>query len=330
MKLQLHPTLIRLIRSSRHHRIPENRILQILLFLMVFMLMQLAECLVMLPFLMHSIYDWCAQQIADGIPLTTNYMMEYFNSLLMEPQNLRIMLLATAAGTIFILFYCGVIEERRPRTLGFRKKHALPQYLLGLAAGFLAFSSVVGLTMLFGGLRYEGYVGAFSTNLLVLLLGFLLQGMSEEVLCRGFIMSSALRHHNIWWAVGVNSVLFGLMHCMNKGFSLFALVNLILYAVMISVYVLRTDNLWGACAFHGIWNFAQGNFYGLPVSGVDVGDTVFKMSLKGSDLVNGGAFGLEGSIAATIVLVLWTVGLLFLPNPFARNKSASGQEEQTA
>ena len=75
--------------------------------------------------------------------------------------------------------------------------------------------------------------------------------------------------------------------------------------------------------------FAQGNFYGLPVSGIDVGDTVFSMSLKGSDLVSGGAFGLEASIGTTIVMLLWIAGLLFLPAPF-RRKPENAQTEAAA
>ena len=329
MKLQLEPTLTEIVRKPRRHRIPENLFLQILIYIAVFAAVQILEMLAMMPFLMDSVYAWSSQQIAEKGAVDNTAMLSYLKALMMEPRNVRIMLFATAAGTIFVLFYTGVIEERRARTLGFHKKHILPQYLLGLLAGFAAFSMVVGVDLLCGGLQFEHYVGAFGGNLFLLLIGFLLQGMSEEVLCRGFIMTSTLRHHNLWWAVGINSVLFGLMHCTNKGFTLFALVNLILYAVMISLYVLRTGSLWGACAFHGIWNFAQGNFYGLPVSGIDVGDTVFSMSLKGSDLVSGGAFGLEASIGTTIVMLLWIAGLLFLPAPF-RRKPENAQTEAAA
>ena len=326
LQIQLKPTLPEIVRKSRKHHIPENYFLQLLVFIAVFVGVQLVEYAVMLPFLMDSVYAWGSQQIADVGTVEGTAVLRYLNELMMDPANVRIMLFSTSIGTLTVLFYIGVIEERRARTLGFHKKRILPQYLLGLLAGLAAFSSVVGLGLLFGGLQFEGYVGAFGGNLLLFLVGFLIQGMSEEVLCRGFMMTSALRHHDLWWAVGVNSVLFGLMHCMNKGFTLFALANLILYAVMISLYVLRTGSLWGACAFHGIWNFSQGNFYGLPVSGINVGDTVFSMSLKGSDLVNGGAFGLEASIGTTIVMLLWIAGLLFLPNPFDKKPEASQTE----
>ena len=193
MKLQLEPTLTEIVRKPRRHRIPENLFLQLLIYIAVFAAVQLLEMLAMMPFLMDSVYAWSSQQIEESGAVDNTAMLSYLKALMMEPRNVRIMLFATAAGTIFVLFYTGVIEERRARTLGFHKKHVLPQYLLGLLAGFAAFSMVVGVDLLCGGLQFERYVGAFGGNLFLLLIGFLLQGMSEEVLCRGFIMTSTLR-----------------------------------------------------------------------------------------------------------------------------------------
>jgi len=208
--------------------------------------------------------------------------------------------------------------------MGFRKEGAVRQYFIGMLAGFVLFSLIVLLSWCMGGLEFHGYHGGAISSILIILLGFLFQGMSEEVVFRGCCMTTILRHQNVYWAIGLNSFFFGIMHGMNKGFTLFALFNLILYAVMASLYVLRTDNLWGACALHGVWNFVQGNFYGLPVSGIDSGDKVFSMSLKGADILNGGAFGLEASLATTIVLSIAIAVLLFAPLPFCVN----GQKEK--
>jgi hypothetical protein len=95
---------------------------------------------------------------------------------------------------------------------------------------------------------------------------------------------------------------------------------------MISLYMLRTNSLWGACAIHSIWNFAQGNFYGLPVSGIDSGESVFKMSLKGSDFINGGAFGLEAGLPTTIVMTVSICILLFVPIPILDKKAGESEK----
>ena len=164
------------------------------------------------------------------------------------------------------------------------------------------------------GLHAEGFVGGSAVSILLALLGFGLQGMSEEVLCRGYLMTTILKHHKPWVAVMTNAVIFALLHGMNNGISLLAIINLTLCGIMFSLYMLRTDNLWGACAIHSIWNFVQGNFFGLPVSGIDSGDSVFRFSLiEGSDLANGGAFGLEGGLPCTIVLTAVILVLLFVP-----------------
>ena len=82
---------------------------------------------------------------------------------------------------------------------------------------------------------------------------------------------------------------------------------------------------------HGIWNFSEGNFYGLPVSGTNSGDSIFSISLKGADILNGGAFGIEASLPATIILLVAIVVLLFVPLPFGVNgQKAEKETEQTS
>lgn len=328
MKLQIDSTLTDIVRKPRTHRIPENILLQICLYFAVFFLMQCAEMLFLMPVIYNSYMDMMSELMQKQENIPFREFMSRLNNIMMEPHNFKMMLLSTGFGTIVVLLWCRLVEGRKLRTLGFVKKHALVQYLVGMAVGMLVFSAVVGLSVLLGGLQFEGFEGKFTGGLLLVFIGYLIQGMSEEVLCRGYMMTSTLRNHNFWWAVGINSVLFGVMHVGNRGFSVLAMLNLVLCGIQLSLYVLRTGNLWGACAFHSIWNFAQGNFYGLPVSGMNSGDSVFRMSLKGSSIVNGGSFGIEASIATTIVLSLVIVILLFVPNPFAKKTGASKPETE--
>ena len=322
MKLYTDYPLMQTVREQETFRTPKNLILQCLIFYAVFWVLQIAESIGMVIAIMPRLMDWARNQMTQTGTLDQEEMLEKINNMLLDPANTHIMLLCTGFGTLVILLFCRVIEGRKLRTLGFFRKKAGIQYLCGLGIGFVMFSCVVGLAYLFGGLQFEGRE-SFSGMLFVVLLGFGIQGMSEEVTCRGYFMTTVMRHHNIWWAIGLNSLFFGLMHNANDGFSLFALLNLILYAVMISLYTLRTNSLWGSCAIHSIWNFAQGNFYGLPVSGIDSGESVFRMSLKGSALINGGDFGLEAGLPTTIVMTICIMILLFVPMPFLDNKSTS-------
>ena len=328
MKLQIESPLIRTVRESQPHRIPENLILKILIFGCVVMVALTVQTALILPFLAKDLLALMKEMYSGGGTPDINAFTERLTAIAGNSKYVIPSLFATIGTTLTVLLWCRFGEGRKLRTLGFVKEHAFPQYLIGLLAGFVTFSAIVGVAVVFGGVEFTGFKGQFTLPLLLTFVGFLLQGMSEEVVCRGFMMTSTLRHHNIWWAIGVNSVVFAVMHSFNNGLSLFALLNLILSGVTFSLYMLRTGSIWGACAFHSIWNFVQGNFYGLPVSGISAGDTVFSFGFKGSALVNGGDFGLEAGIAATIVLSIWIVCLLFVPNPFAKKQPAPAAEQQ--
>lgn len=325
MTLQNYYPLIDTIRNARRFYTPKSLWGKELVFIIVMLLSQLAEGIIIGAKVMPSLFEWGEEQLEKNGTIPMDELMDKIWNITADPVNMRIVLYSTILGTLTILFFCRQIEGRRFETMGFRKEGAVRQYLIGMLSGFVLFSLIVLLSWSMGGLEFHGYYGGAVSSILIILLGFLFQGMSEEVVFRGCCMTTILRHHNVYWAIGLNSFFFGIMHGMNKGFTMFALFNLMLYAVMASLYVLRTDNLWGVCALHGVWNFVQGNFYGLPVSGIDSGDKVFSMSLKGADILNGGAFGLEASLATTIILSIAIAVLLFVPLPFCVN----GQKEET-
>ena len=324
MKLQIQSPLIRTVRESEPHRIPKNIFLKICLFFAVFLIMATVESVFSMIGMAGDIIPIYKEAFASG-GANSSALMEKLAAATSDPKYIPLQLICTGFGTITVLLWCRFVEGRKFNTMGFTKEKAFPQYLLGLLAGFLTYSMIVGLSALFGGVEYSGFKGQFTLTLFITFIGYGIQGMSEEVLCRGYMMTSTFRHQNLWWAVGINSVIFALMHSANNGISLIAMLNLALYGVTASLYMLRTNNIWGISAFHSIWNFVQGNFYGLPVSGMDSGDTILSFSFKGTDLVNGGAFGLEASIASTIVLAVWIVCLLFVPNPFAKKADAPTQ-----
>ena len=100
-----------------------------------------------------------------------------------------------------------------------------------------------------------------------------------------------------------SSLLFSMLHFLNPNVSIVAVVNLFITGILFGLYVIKTQNLWGACGLHAAWNFFQGNIFGFEVSGmnIDIG-SLMKLKLVGSDLFTGGSFGPEAGIACTIVL----------------------------
>ena len=209
------------------------------------------------------------------------------------------------------LLFCKLIQKRRMRTLGFTKDGVLKEYLIGAGVGFLIFSVAVLLCVVTGALRLEGISDTFSVGMFVLfLLGFMVQGMAEEVLCRGYFMVSFGRRYPMVAAVIANAVIFAALHLLDPGVAPLAIVNLILFGIFASCYFIRKGNIWGIGALHSVWNLVQGNFYGIKVSGMATSCTVFSSTaVEGREIINGGAFGLEGGLAVTIVL---TAGILML------------------
>jgi len=155
--------------------------------------------------------------------------------------------------------------------------------------------------------------------------GFLVQGMSEEFIFRGYLMNSVGGKHSAALAVGISALAFGLAHAANPGFNALALLNLVLFAVFASLYMLNSDNIWGVCAIHSIWNFMQGNFYGISVSGAVNADSFFITSAKSSHgFLTGGEFGIEGSIFTTLVLTAAIAAVLYA---MIKNKRLFSQTE---
>ncbi len=232
------------------------------------------------------------------------------------------LLLAVSFGALIALVWLWVrLYEKRPFfTLGFERRDALMQYGRGLLFGVLAFGGSVGLMALFGYVAPEAGdpmrvgLAALGGVLLIFLPGWLIQGAAEEVLTRGWMLPVLGVRYRPWVGILLSSLFFAVMHGLNPNLSALALVNLTLYGLFAALYALREESLWGICGFHSVWNWAQGNLFGLAVSGQDTGvGTLFDLMETGPDWFTGGAFGPEGGLAVTLVLVISSALILFWP-----------------
>lgn len=199
--------------------------------------------------------------------------------------------------------------------MGFNGKNAVGQYFAGLLVGFVMMSACVAISWASGSMKFTGFtLGGGIGLLLCFLIGFVLQGMSEEVFLRGYFMMSVAGKNSILLAVISNAIIFAVLHLFNPGVSVIGILNLILFGLFASVYTLKMNSIWGICAVHSIWNFAQGNLFGIKVSGMDAKVSVLSfLPTETGTLINGGDFGLEGGLAVTIVLALSTLIVLMLP-----------------
>ena len=220
-------------------------------------------------------------------------------------------LLVTLLSFVFIanLFFLWVkfFEKRSIITLGFYKDNCKKELLKGFGLGILLFSIVMLILILTG--TYQLVDTAFTPyafGFVLLTIPFwLIQGGTEELVTRGWLLPVMAEKSNKIIAIVVSSSLFGLLHMFNSGFTMQSLIDLILFGILETFYIIKTDNLWGAAGIHGAWNFAQGNIFGVLVSGSTTGSSLLQFAPgSGPDWLTGGSFGAEGSIVCTIVMLV--------------------------
>ncbi|MGG2933013.1 type II CAAX endopeptidase family protein [Bacillus pacificus] len=226
----------------------------------------------------------------------------------------NIRMLLTFGGAILILFIWIRFVEKRPfSSIGFWKEKWMRKYLKGALIGFVFISIPVILLLLMGSvkLQVQHITSTVIVGILGSLIAFLIQGATEEIIVRGWLFPVLSIRSRIWVGIIVTSFLFGFLHLLNPGITILSISNIILVGVYAALYVLKEDGLWGICAWHSIWNWAQYNVYGFAVSGTNVYSTpIFKSITNGPEMLHGGTFGIEGSIITTIMLsiasiVLW-------------------------
>lgn len=286
-------------------------VLEVLIFVAVFIVSSIAELIVITPIQMVLLFtnkDYM-NAIAAG---DMEAGIKAANELAQSNAMIITMLFANAGIILVTLLFCKLIQKRKVTTVGFQKPGLWKEYLCGMGVGFVIFSVAVLICVVTGSLKIQGLSATFSIGVFVMfLLGYMIQGMAEEVLCRGYFLVSVSRRYPLAVGIAANSVFFAALHLLNNGISVLAFINLVLFGIFASVYFVKRGNIWGVGALHSIWNLVQGNVYGIRVSGMQSNCTILSSEMvAGRELINGGDFGLEGGLAVTIVLVVGTLIML--------------------
>jgi len=209
---------------------------------------------------------------------------------------------------LLVWIWLNVFEGRDLWTVGLQRPF-LPQYLRGLLIGLLMISAALGIFAIFGDIAIEPPSLQFSTTALagalLLFVGWMVQGAAEEVLLRGFLFPIIGVRFGVLVSIFISSILFALLHQGNPNIGPIALLNLTLFGIFACLFALYEGGLWGICAIHAIWNWAQGNLYGLEVSGLALkGGIIFDLRETGPDWLTGGEFGPEGGLVVSAILIV--------------------------
>lgn len=206
-----------------------------------------------------------------------------------------------------------IFEGRRFMTIGLISRKPGVEYVRGLVCGFAMLGAVVLIMASSGIVVIQNPFNQVALGSAMLIaVGWVVQGAAEEFLTRGFITQIVGRRFGVVAAVILSAFVFSILHGANSNVTLLALVNLALVAIYLSLYSLQEGSLWGVCAWHSAWNWAQGNLFGFEVSGGDLAleVIVFDLAENGPDWITGGPFGLEGGVITSAVLLIGIIWLL--------------------
>jgi membrane protease YdiL (CAAX protease family) len=204
----------------------------------------------------------------------------------------------------------GKIEHRKFSEYGLPLRQALGKdFWRGGLWGFLAISGTLLTMFLLHGFRVAGLAlhgGAILSSVMAWGIAFILVGLFEEFLCRGYVQYTLGSGIGFWPAAFVMSGLFGFSHDFNSGETIVGAVAAGMFGLLFCLFLRRTGNLWIAVGFHAAWDWGQ-TFYGVPDSGMLPYHSVFSSAFSGPLWLTGGTVGPEASILTPIALLVVAV-----------------------
>lgn len=223
-------------------------------------------------------------------------------------------LAAVIAGAVVIRF----VDHRPVGALGLAWTSRTGwEWGVGLLIGVGALAFAAAGMFLVGGLRYAGQPGTAGGWFATLALGFAslaVPAFAEEALFRGYPFQVLVHAAGGATATLITSAFFAAAHMGNPNVDAFALINIFLAGVLLSVTYLRTRSLWFATAVHLGWNWAMALLFDLPVSGLELYDTpLYEPAVGEPSWFTGGAFGPEGGLIGSLAFGAALVAVLVWP-----------------
>ena len=217
---------------------------------------------------------------------------------------------------ILVLVYCALFEKDLFRSFLHPKQggsagNTVKSFAIGLLIGFGMNGLCILLAWLHGDLHF--YVGRFQPlYLLCALVCVCIQSGAEELITRGYMMGALQKRYPVWVAIAANALLFGVLHLTNPGITVASFLNIVAVALALSLVMYYFGSIWLCIAFHTAWNFTQNFLFGLPNSGIVSESSFLHLDAASDSLFYDAAFGVEGTLTAVIVIVLFAAGVVLV------------------
>ena len=209
------------------------------------------------------------------------------------------------------------LDKRSMLSLGLKLDSlALTDILAGIVITFFQMGAIFGLEMVLGWTKFEGFAWKTQSGAQVAIgvgLGlfiFILTGWAEELLSRGYHLQTVESGLNMFWAVGISSSVFAILHISNPNATNMSTLGIFAAGLFLALPFVLTRQLWLSIGLHIGWNFFEGVVFGFPVSGTQTFQ-LMQHTVKGPELWTGGAFGPEAGLIVFPALLLGAL-LVFL------------------
>ncbi len=182
-------------------------------------------------------------------------------------------------------------------------------FLGGFTLGFGCISLAVFIVYVLGNYHASGFsLYEYSAKNFAMLL---LAALIEDLLHRGLVLRILEQWLGSYPAL-VLAISIDMLHFNNPNieFSFLGLFFFVLWGFNQGILYIYTKRIWLPFAFHVGWNFAQ-PFYGSNLTGLKDMGRVIDGKFTGSELISGGAMGIEGSVFTTLILFVVTAFFLY-------------------
>ena len=184
--------------------------------------------------------------------------------------------------------------------------------IVGIAIAFVLMFLIYLIEYSFGWLKFESFAWQIDSPSTVItytlryLVVLIFVGWNEELVYRGYILQTLTSGLNLIWALLITSLYFGIEHLSNPNSSGMAVAGIFFIGLFFAYGYLRTSQLWLSIGIHTGWNFFENAVFGFPVSGFDR-PGLFRVTVSGSNLWTGGAFGPEAGLIILPICLLGAV-----------------------
>ena len=176
----------------------------------------------------------------------------------------------------------------------------------GCLLGLAEISVLVGAIALFGGYRFGTLAlrgpGAMMAWLVFWFAFFVVVGLYEEFLFRGYVQFTLSRAVRFWPAAWILSLGFGALHLMNRGENWVGVAGVVAAGLVFALALRRTGNLWLAVGWHAAFDFGETFLYSVPNSGAVLHGHLSNAVLEGPVWLTGGSVGPEGSVFSFLIM----------------------------